>query len=303
MEEFKVENGKAIIPEGREEIPYGVFENCKDLTSVEIPLSVKKIAGFQGCKNLKSIEIPASVTGIDYDAFDDCSGLETITVSAGNEVFESPEGSNAIIERESKTLVLGCKNTNIPSGVKVVEDSAFNGCSELRKIELPSSVMEIRDNAFYNCTGLYEVVLPPSLKKIGTQAFYKCNLQKIIIPSSVTTIDTDAFYGCYKLKCVEFLGRVDCLDFDALGCHPNIILVPANMKDIYKAMLQKELHDRIVENGKISEEEIRLRMISAVLSGRFANNEYGSLGDSECKRLATNAIKIADEIIHQLKLK
>ena len=284
MKEFKVVNGKGIIKRGVELIPY---------------------EAFQGCSKLTSVVIPSSVTDIESGAFEDCSSLETITVSAGNKKYESPKESNAVIEKESQTLVLGCKNTKIPSTVTAIEDSAFYTCSELRNIEIPPLVTKIGPNAFRECKNLNGIVLPPSVREIGEMAFQNCkSLNKIVIPASVTTIDSCTFAGCTSLKCVEFLGRVDFLDDSAFDdCFITTIIVPVAMKDYYKTLLPKDLHDRIVENGKISDEEIRLRVICSILSWHFANNEDRSTDDPKYKQLVSDAVKIADEVIFQLKQK
>ena len=58
-----------------------VFLNCKNLSSIIIPESVKSIlsGAFGNCSSLTSITIPASVTSIESDAFSGCSGLTSVT--------------------------------------------------------------------------------------------------------------------------------------------------------------------------------------------------------------------------------
>ena len=66
---------------------------------------------------LTSIEIPSGVTSIGSEAFSKCSGLESISVVAENETYNSRDNCNAIIEIANNELVIGCKNTTIPAGV------------------------------------------------------------------------------------------------------------------------------------------------------------------------------------------
>jgi len=72
---------------------------------------------FYRCSGLQSITIPSGVTSIGGYAFCDCSNLESIKVDENNRVYDSRENCNAIIEKSSNKLVIGCKNTKVPSGV------------------------------------------------------------------------------------------------------------------------------------------------------------------------------------------
>ena len=82
---------------------------------------------FRDCIGLTSVEIPSSVKWIGSGAFGGCSSLESLKVSEGNVEYDSRENCNVIIETVSNTLVVGCKNTKIPSSVKWIGESAFSG--------------------------------------------------------------------------------------------------------------------------------------------------------------------------------
>ena len=129
-----------------------------------------------------------------------CGSLTSIVVDAGNTVYNSGAGSNCIIETATNTLIAGCKNTVIPSGVTSIGDSAFSLCSDLAGIEIPSGVTSIGDSAFDGCFHLTSIELPSSVTSIGDSAFSWCsNLTGIEIPSSVTSIGDDAFGKCDEL--------------------------------------------------------------------------------------------------------
>ncbi len=136
------------------------FTSCSGLTSITIPGSVLSIgwSAFSGCSGLTDITIPNSVTSIGDYAFQSCSGLTDIVVKDGNEYYDSRNNCNAIIETETNTLIIGCKNTIIPNSVTSIGDYAFSGCSGLTSITIPNSVTSIGEGAFYGCTCLRIVV-------------------------------------------------------------------------------------------------------------------------------------------------
>ncbi len=107
---------------------------------------------FLGCNSLTSIKISDSVTSIGFAAFP--SSLESITVAEGNSKYHS-EG-NCLVETESKTLILGCKNSIIPDdgSVTSIGEWAFSSCSNLTSIMIPNSVTSIGYFAFYDCYSL-----------------------------------------------------------------------------------------------------------------------------------------------------
>ena len=181
-----------------------VFEGCTALSSVTIPNSVTRIRenAFLDCSKLASVAIPASVNNIDPRAFEGCSAIENIVVESGNTKYDSRQDCNAIIETSSNTLILGCKNTAIPSSVTTIGGYAFQYCTGLSNFTIPNSVTEINYYAF-RYSGLTSIVLPNSLKTIGNSVFIYCDeLAEITIPKAVEQIGQSAFKDCGKLRSV-----------------------------------------------------------------------------------------------------
>ncbi|MBR3855139.1 MAG: leucine-rich repeat domain-containing protein, partial [Bacteroidaceae bacterium] len=181
---------------------------CKNTIIPEGVTSIGNDA-FYDCDGLTSIEIPSSVTSIGNGAFSNCSGLTSIVVDEENSVYDSRGNCNAIIKTASNTLILGCKNTIIPSSVTSIGVSAFSSCSGLTSIEIPSSVTSISDGAFSSCTGLTSIEIPSSVTSIGNYAFEGCNgltsIVSHIAAEDLFAIDVRVFSGIDKDACTLYV--------------------------------------------------------------------------------------------------
>ena len=196
------------IPDGVTSIGDGAFQECDSLTSITIPDGVTSIgfAAFLFCRSLTSITIPVSVTSIGERAFE-CGELESIIVVNGNPVYYS-EG-NCIIERESKILIQGCKNSIIPQDIIEVGRYALARHGGLTNIKIPNSVIIINWYAFAWSHNLTSLTIPDGVTVIGYCAFECCsNLTSITIPDSVTSIGYAAFSECNSLTSITFNGTM-----------------------------------------------------------------------------------------------
>ena len=172
------------------------FYNCTSLTSVVIGNSVTSVGdlAFYECTSLTSIEIPNSVTSIGDRAFAHCSSLTNIVVDAGNTKYDSRNGSNAIIETASNTLIAGCQNTIIPNSVTSIGKYAFSGCTNLTSIEIPNSVTSIGEMAFAWCRSLTKITClattPPTIES-DTFSNYDADLY---VPAGCVSAYQSAIY-------------------------------------------------------------------------------------------------------------
>ena len=215
-----------IIPSSVTNIGERAFEDCTALTSVTLPSSVKSIgerafyrcaltsvnfpdglmsigeSAFSRCSGLTSVIIPSSVTSIGQAAFSS-NNLTSIKVNSGNTVYDSRGNCNAIIEKATNTLMVGCKNTVIPNNVTSIAYSAFFEC-DLTSVTIPEGVTSIGSNAFRLCSNLTSVTIPSTVTSIGSQAFYGCSgLMRVycyvetpptIFSDDFSTYDTTTLY-------------------------------------------------------------------------------------------------------------
>ena len=254
-------------------IEESAFRGNPALFDFIIPDSVTEIKdyGVAYC-GLINIMIPKNVSNIATHAFYYCSALESINVSQNNAVYYSD--NNCLIKTDTdtntKTLILGCKNSVIPSdgSITSIGAYAFGGCSRLTSITIPDSVESIGEGVFVYCSGLTSIVVSEgnnvyhsennclietdaytlvagcknsvipsdgSVTSIGAYAFEGCSgLTSVVIPDSVTSIGVYAFEGCSGLTSVVIPDSVTSMGNSAFrGCSGlTSITIPDNVTSI-----------------------------------------------------------------------
>ena len=57
-------------------------------------------------------------------------------MESGNTTYDSRDGCNAIIEKQTNKLVAGCKNSTIPATVTSIGYGAFSDCEDLESVTI-----------------------------------------------------------------------------------------------------------------------------------------------------------------------
>lgn len=164
----------SIVAEGVVAIGADAFNDCQNLTEIELPESLERIesGAFMSCPNLTALRIPNSVRELGEMMVANCPNLQVLEVEATNAFFYSQ--NNAIIEKGTQRLVVACSASEVSEEVESIGAWSFFGCLGLDTLALPEGVTQIEAFAFHSCGDLVQVSLPQSLTTIEQAAFMSC---------------------------------------------------------------------------------------------------------------------------------
>ena len=155
---------KLIIPEGIVSLHKKQFEECRNLTYIEIPKSVTFIeeASFDSLYNLREQKCESK-------------WVDKFLIN----IYTIPESEKEITRR----MFYNCrtiKQINIDADIDIVRESTFENCECLQEINFKTSnkrLKEIRANAFKNCESLTSITFPSTITqlKIHPTAFDGCS--------------------------------------------------------------------------------------------------------------------------------
>ena len=266
------------IPNSVTSIGGDAFYDCGGLTSVTIPNSVTSIgsrafggtpwfdnqpdglvyAGLVAYKYKGTMPANTSITlrdgtkGITDYAFNNCSGLTSVTIpnsvtSIGGEAFygtpwfnNQPDGLvyAGLVAYKYKGTMPANTSITLRDGTKGIAGYAFQDCFGLTSLTIPNSITSIGSEAFSGCSGLTgALIIPNSVKVIGYKAFSGCSglTGALIIPNSVTSISDETFSGCSGLTSVTIPNSVtEIEDFAFKDCSglTGALIIPNSVTSI-----------------------------------------------------------------------
>ncbi len=214
------------------EIGGHAFDNCSELTSIELPYTITTISysAFSNCTKLTTISLPESVITIGSEAFKNCTNLKNITFP---DSLRKIEGSNAFADCPN------IENVYIGEGLEYIGESAFylsnlsdpqnqsakvhiKSLDQWLKIKFESRLSNpLRAGGTLICNGepLSNMNITGELDSIHAYSFYGSSLQRVYIKCKDLYIGEYAFALNRQLQHVEIEGTVQSItDYAFVSC-------------------------------------------------------------------------------------
>lgn len=266
------------------------FDGCWENNIRVIPASVKSVAngGFGSNRKIKSMTILGKPT-MTSSVFGSCSNLKDIYCNfAEGEVANAPWGAtNATVhynyfKNASGHFVFPDGMYEIPPEIQkgntaitevtmgdevtIIEDYAFNGCTNLKKVNFPKDLYFIGGRSFLGCPNLVITELPDTVYEIevASLAGTQCALSKL--PRDLAKIEDDAFDLCKGNTFAEIprgvfaigarafkentgLTKLTIYKNDRLNIHATAFVECDNLLDIYVDWAEGEIANEFDANG------------------------------------------------------
>ena len=191
------------------------FEECVDLTSIEVPGSVKRIGmhAFNGCDNLSSVYITdiSAWCNINFNI----DPYESVPVRNSSNpliyadaLYLNGELVTDLVIPDNVTMInrfaffayRGLESVEVSNSVTDIGEDAFCRCANLKSAKLSSS-MTIINQGVFSRTGLTSITIPEGVKTLGTWSFDNCpELTTVVLPSTLNEIGNYAFEACTNLS-------------------------------------------------------------------------------------------------------
>lgn len=197
------------LPRGVEVIDVNAFSRMTALRDINIPDGVRVLGSnaFFGCNKLETLHIPKSVEEIGNFAFPKAGAFREITVDADNPHFAA---ENGVLYSKDKTRLISAppkaagKCFTVPDFVNTIGFGAFHSSPDLEEVILPPSVSAIEQSAFNSCRSLRRINLE-NVKRIVYLAFENCS-QLTSVELFCEELGLNAFRSCHRLKTVAVNG-------------------------------------------------------------------------------------------------
>ena len=183
-----LENATLLYPSSNDLFEYNIYQRSdKDECIVEITKYIGSSTDVVVPPELDGY----SVVSIGDECFRDLDVLNVELPSTLKKI-----GDRAFDGGPKHAISATLEKINIPEGIEVIGEDAFDSCRELQQITLPDSLIQIGKGAFSGCKSITSVEWPEKIPVIPANIFYACDsLVQVSLPNTITEIDNYAFSG------------------------------------------------------------------------------------------------------------
>jgi len=173
-------SGKGAVLDYKSSRSWQAYKN--HIATVIIENGIKSImqGTFSSYTNLTTINIPKTVRNIEEEAFGYEENVKAINVDSNNPVYSS---ENGVLFDKAKTVLISCsvdkmRDYIIPDSVTSIGDYAFIAC-KLYSITIPSGLISIGQGAFCRCKNLKHIILHSKTPPIINEIMYKNTFKEV----------------------------------------------------------------------------------------------------------------------------
>ena len=194
---------------------------------------------FYNNSELTSVTLPKYLTDIGNHAFEECTGLTSLTVYSENLNDGALSQQTSFLRAGSAdgfTITFADGVTRIPGKIftSVNDDAGHGAWCNVTKIVIADSVTEIGNKAFFACADLREIEGAKGVKTLGELAFKYTGLTAISGMDSLETIGESCFACMPSLKTVELGDSLKTIGSSAFGSDTALetAVLPKNLETI-----------------------------------------------------------------------
>jgi hypothetical protein len=134
---------------------------------------------------------------------------------------ETADGRDIVgIGKDAFKSALTVKSITIPDTYTYIDDYAFYGCDNLKKVDMKDTVKIIGKGAFQKCPVLADLTLSKAITTVSADAFNGCiAITEVDLSGACTAIEKSAFFGCTELVKVTVSDKINYVSAYAFtGC-------------------------------------------------------------------------------------
>lgn len=199
---------EGITPSGTKNISTNGTHDVTDYASANVSVSPNV-----GSKNV-------SANGTYNASSDSLDGYSQVNVSVPPNVTSKSIGANGTYNASSDNVdgydvvtvdiqpyfstsgAMYFEEMKIPNTVTVIKNNAYQGCSDINKLEITGNVETIGNYAF-DGSHITSLELKNGVKTVGTRAFRYHKCTELKLPSSITSIGSEAFSSTERDQIID----------------------------------------------------------------------------------------------------